>query len=238
VKELEKEKWKADKLAYIGTLAASIAHEIKNPLVSIKTLAQLLPERHTDVEFRDHFSRIALKEVDRIDLLVSQMLDLKEDSSPPQFENLHAEEILEEILLLLSKEIEKQNIKVERAYDPGGTVISVDRFQLKQALWNVILNAIQAMEGGGILTVSTFLSSDGKKSEDVVVLKISDTGTGIPGDQIGKIFDPFFTTKRKGAGLGLSICYKIINEHRGSIQVESQVKQGTSMSISLPAIRS
>jgi PAS domain S-box-containing protein len=238
VKELEKEKWKAEKLAYLGTLAASIAHEIKNPLVSIKTFAQLLPERHTDAEFRDHFSRIALKEVDRIDLLVSQMLDLKGNSHPPQFENLRVQEILEEILLLLSKQIEKQNIKVERIYQPGNLAVFGDRFQLKQALWNIILNAVQAMEGGGILTISTSLARDGKKSEGKVVLKISDTGSGIPGDVVGKIFDPFFTTKKKGTGLGLAICNKIIADHHGSVQVESQAQQGTCMVISFPAILS
>jgi signal transduction histidine kinase len=94
------------------------------------------------------------------------------------------------------------------------------------------------MEGGGILTVSTSLARDGKKSEDKVVLKISDTGNGIPGDVMGKIFDPFFTTKKKGTGLGLAICNKIIADHHGSLQVESQVELGTCMVISFPAIQS
>ena len=238
VKELEREKWRAEKLASIGTLAASIAHEIKNPLVSIKTLAQLLPERHSDAEFRDHFSRIALKEVDRIDLLVSQMLDLRGGSSQSELEELPLEEIVEEILLLLSNQIEKQNIKVERGYQPSTPCILGDRFELKQALWNVILNAVQAMEGGGVLTASIFFFGNGNNQKNEVILKISDTGNGIPGDQIGKIFDPFFTTKKKGTGLGLAICYKIIAEHHGSIRVESQLQQGTSLLISLPAAAS
>jgi len=238
VKELEREKWKAEKLAYIGTLAASIAHEIKNPLVSIKTLAQLLPERHGDSEFRDHFSHIALKEVDRIDLLVSQMLDLKGDSSPSHFESLRLEEIVEEILLLLSNQIKKQQIRLEREYCSSTSCVWGDRFQLKQAFWNVILNSVQAMERGGVLTVSTRLSENGMGSEEKIVLKISDTGNGIPEDHLGKIFDLFFTTKQGGTGLGLSICYKIVAAHRGNIRAESQLQQGTSFFISLPAIRS
>jgi len=238
VKELEREKWKAEKLAEIGTLAASIAHEIKNPLVSIKTLAQLLPERHGDSEFRDHFSHIALKEVDRIDLLVSQMLDLKEDSSPFHFESLRLEEIIEEILLLLSNQIKKQQIRLEREYCSSTSCVWGDRFQLKQAFWNVILNSVQAMERGGVLTVSTRLSENGTGSEEKIVLKISDTGNGIPEDHLGKIFDLFFTTKQGGTGLGLSICYKIVAAHRGNIRAESQLQQGTSFFISLPAIRS
>ncbi|MDH7500333.1 MAG: ATP-binding protein, partial [candidate division NC10 bacterium] len=237
VKTLEREKWRAEKLAYIGTLAASIAHEIKNPLVSIKTLAQLLPERHGNSEFRTHFSQIALKEVDRIDLLVSQMLDLRENSTPSRMEVLRVEEIVEEILLLLSEQIQKHKIKVERDYRSFPYATRGDRFQLKQAFWNVILNSIQAMKEGGILTVHTELARDGGELPERVVLKISDTGKGISEEHLGRIFDPFFTTKQEGTGLGLSICYKIISEHRGKVQVESELKRGTSLYIFLPAIK-
>jgi signal transduction histidine kinase len=237
MKKLEMEKWKAEKLAYIGTLAASVAHEIKNPLVSIKTLAQLLPDRHGDSEFRTHFSQIALKEVDRIDLLVSQMLDLKGNNSPTHFEILLVEEIVEEILLLLSEPIQRQKIRVERKYRSSPYATWGDRLQLKQAFWNVILNSIQAMETGGVLTVCTECSGNGGDSEEKLILRISDTGNGIPEDHLGKIFDPFFTTKQKGTGLGLSICYKIIADHRGQIQVESRPSQGTSLCIHLPAIK-
>jgi len=237
VKTLEREKWRADKLAYIGTLAASIAHEIKNPLVSIKTLAQLLPDRHADSEFRTHFSQIALKEVDRIDLLVSQMLDLRENSTPTRLEILRVEEIVEEILLLLSEQIQKNKIRVEREYRSFPYATRGDRFQLKQAFWNVILNSIQAMQAGGILTVRTELAQNGGESQERVILRISDTGNGIPEEHLGKIFDPFFTTKQEGTGLGLSICYKIIAEHRGTVQVESHLSRGTSLYICLPAIK-
>jgi two-component system, NtrC family, sensor kinase len=235
-KELEQEKWRAEKLAYIGTIAASIAHEIKNPLVSVKTLAQLLPEKHSDAEFRDHFSQIALKEVDRIDLLVSQMLDLKGNGSPSRMEDLRIEEILDEVLLLLSNQIERGGIRVERQYHAGPYGTRGDRFQLKQALWNIVLNSLQSMEGGGILSVSVEHRRDGGRSEGRVMLRVSDTGRGISEEHLKKVFDPFFTTKPEGTGLGLSICDKIITEHRGNIQVESQLNQGTSLSISLPAV--
>jgi len=237
IKKLQIEKWRAEKLAYIGTLAASIAHEIKNPLVSIKTLAQLLPDRHDDEEFRNHFSQIALKEVDRIDLLVSQMLDLKGEAQPARFEILQLEEIVEEILLLLSEQIRRQKIRIERRYRASSYSTEGDRFQLKQALWNVILNSVQAMEEGGVLTISTDHRVNGEDSGEKLILTISDTGPGIPAENLAKVFDPFFTTKQGGSGLGLSICYKIVSDHHGTIQVDSREKEGTSLHIILPAIK-
>jgi len=127
---------------------------------------------------------------------------------------------------------------VEREYQSCSYATRGDRFQLKQAFWNVILNSIQSMQGGGVLTVRTKLTQDGGESQERVVLQVSDTGSGIPEEHLGKIFDPFFTTKQEGTGLGLSICYKIIAEHRGTVQVKSRLSQGTSLYIFLPAIKS
>ena len=223
---------RADRLASLGTLTAGLAHEIRNPLVAIKTLTQLLPERIEDEEFRNHFLNIASGEVDRISSLVNELLDFARPSNPKlELEDIN--HILEGMLLLVSTETKKKQIQIEKIYTSNLPTIRVDREQIKQVFLNVLLNAIEATTENGKITVKT-RTFEKPGGEPYVQIEFSDTGCGIPEEYLEDIFNPFFTTKMTGSGLGLSISNQIIEDHRGYIHVESQVKKGTSFFINLP----
>jgi len=223
---------RADRLASLGTLTAGLAHEIRNPLVAIKTLTQLLPERFDDEEFRSHFLSIASGEVDRISSLVNELLEFARPSDP-KFEPENINSIVDGMILLVSTETKKKQIGVTKHYAVDLPPVTVDREQIKQVFLNVLLNAIEATPPDGKLIVRTrsFVKPGG---EPHVQIEFTDTGCGIPGEYLEDIFTPFFTTKIKGSGLGLSISNQIIQDHRGYIDVESRINQGSSFYINLP----
>jgi signal transduction histidine kinase len=223
---------RADRLASLGTLTAGLAHEIRNPLVAIKTFTHLLPERIDDQEFRDKFLQIASGEVDRISSLVTELLDFARTSDPKlEMENINI--ILDGMILLVSTEANKKQINVDKIYDPNLPFVQIDREQMKQVFLNILLNAIEATPEKGKITVRTrtFLKPGG---EPYVQIEFTDTGSGIPQDRLEEIFNPFFTTKKTGSGLGLSISNQIVQDHKGYIDVESQVGRGSSFFINLP----
>lgn len=223
---------RADRLASLGTLTAGLAHEIRNPLVAIKTLTQLLPERIDDEEFRNHFLSIAAGEVDRISHLVSELLDFARPSSPKmEFEDIN--QTIDGMILLCSTECKKKNIQIEKQLALDLPLIRVDREQIKQVFLNILLNAIEATGDGGKITVRT--RSFSKPSGDrYLQVEIKDTGCGIPKEYLEEIFNPFYTTKATGSGLGLSISNQIVQDHKGYIDVESQQGKGSSFFINLP----
>ncbi len=223
---------RADRLASLGTLTAGLAHEIRNPLVAIKTLTQLLPDRIDDEEFRDQFLKIASGEVDRISSLVKELLDFARPSDPKlEFEDVNA--ILDGMILLVSTETKKKQINIFKNYATDLPLVQIDREQIKQVFLNVLLNAIQATPDNGRITVKTrsFTKPGG---EAYAQIEFTDTGCGIPGENLEDIFNPFFTTKNTGSGLGLSISHQIVQDHRGYIDVESQVNRGSSFFVNLP----
>ncbi len=223
---------RADRLASLGTLTAGLAHEIRNPLVAIKTFTQLLPERMEDEEFRSHFLPIASNEVDRISVLINELLDFAKPSEPKlELEDIN--EILDGMILLVSTESKKKQIRIEKMYGENLPMIKVDREQIKQVFLNILLNAIEATPENGQITVKT-RSFSKPGGEPYLQIEITDTGKGIPEEYLEDIFNPFFTTKSKGSGLGLSISNQIIQEHHGYISVESQLNKGTSFYINLP----
>jgi signal transduction histidine kinase len=223
---------RADRLASLGTLTAGLAHEIRNPLVAIKTLTQLLPERLDDEEFRDQFLKIAAGEVDRISSLVTELLEFARPSDPKlELEDINA--ILDGMILLVSTETKKKQINITKHYSPDLTPAQIDREQIKQVFLNILLNAIEATQENGKIVVKTrpFTKPGG---EPYVQIEFTDTGCGIPDEYLEDIFNPFFTTKSTGSGLGLSISNQIIQDHRGYIDVESRVGKGSSFFINLP----
>jgi signal transduction histidine kinase len=223
---------RADRLASLGTLTAGLAHEIRNPLVAIKTFTHLLPERIDDQEFRDKFLQIASGEVDRISSLVTELLDFARTSDPKlEMENINI--ILDGMILLVSTEANKKQINVNKTYDSNLPSVQIDREQMKQVFLNILLNAIEATPEKGKITVGTraFLKPSG---EPYVQIEFTDTGSGIPQDQLEEIFNPFFTTKTTGSGLGLSISNQIVQDHKGYIDVESQMGKGSSFFVNLP----
>ena len=223
---------RADRLASLGTLTAGLAHEIRNPLVAIKTLTQLLPDRLDDEEFRDQFLKIASGEVDRISSLVNELLDFARPSDPKlEFEDING--ILDGMILLVSTETKKKQINILKNYASDLPLVQIDREQMKQVFLNVLLNAIQATPEKGRIMVKTraFIKPGG---ESYAQVEFADTGCGIPGEHLEEIFNPFFTTKSTGSGLGLSISHQIVQDHRGYIDVESQLDKGSSFFINLP----
>ncbi len=223
---------RADRLASLGTLTAGLAHEIRNPLVAIKTLTQLLPERLDDEEFRSQFLKIASGEVDRISSLVSELLDFARPSDPKWgLEDINT--ILDGMILLISTETKKKLITIIKNYASNLPPAQIDREQIKQVILNILLNAIDATSENGRITVKTrsFIKPGG---EPYVQIEFTDTGCGIPGEHLEDIFNPFFTTKANGSGLGLSISNQIVQDHKGYIDVESQLEKGSSFFINLP----
>jgi signal transduction histidine kinase len=223
---------RADRLASLGTLTAGLAHEIRNPMVAIKTLTQLLPERLDDEEFRSQFLKIASGEVDRISSLVNELLDFARPSDPKwELEDINA--TLDGMILLISTATKKKLVTIIKDYASNLPLIQIDREQIKQVILNILLNAIDATPENGKITVKTrsFMKPGG---EPYIQIEFTDTGCGIPGEHIEDIFNPFFTTKTTGSGLGLSISNQIVQDHKGYIDVESELEKGSSFFINLP----
>jgi signal transduction histidine kinase len=256
VKLLQERIRRADRLAVVGTFAAGMAHEIKNPLVPIKTFSQLLPEMFDDQEFRQKFSVLVLKEVERINQIIEKLLNFARPTKPVLGPcDMH--ELVDEVLLLLEEDVRRKNIHVGREYTIEEAIITVDKEQIKQVLMNLLLNAVQAVEGEGRIDVCTAFvweqakDSDrlrlrGKKRAALVAvgendkvrqfeIRISDTGCGISEDDLKHLFNPFFTTKPEGTGLGLAISHVIVQEHNGTLDAESEPGRGATFTLRLPA---
>ncbi|MBU0687665.1 MAG: PAS domain S-box protein [Candidatus Margulisbacteria bacterium] len=232
LKELEDKVRQSDKLAALGTMAAGMAHEIKNPLSSMKVLSQLMPLKFEDHEFRGKFQEIMPKEISRIDRIVENLLGFAR-ASAPKFEKVKIELILEENLDYFSNQLESAKIELVKKFEEVPEIIA-DAAQLSQVFSNFILNAIQAMQGGGSLTIEM---GKGKISEGElqdVVISFTDTGCGMSKEQLNKLFEPFFTTKYGGTGLGLTITHSIIDGHGGTVSVKSAPGKGTTFKVVFP----
>lgn len=241
MKELEKQVRHSDKLATIGQISASMAHEIKNPLVAIKTFTQLIPERSRDPEFIEKFSRIVGSEIERIGKTVSRMLSYSKPGES-KIQPTHVHEIANEVLNLLKGQATSKQIQLGMNLNAEKDLIEADPLQLQQILVNLMLNACDATPKQGRITLTTALSStnkttpyhNGSATPKYFHITVSDTGQGIPQHQLKSIFDPFFTTKGTGTGLGLSLTYSLVASHGGNIEVESVVHQGTTFHLFFP----
>jgi two-component system NtrC family sensor kinase len=228
-----------EKLASLGRLSASIAHEINNPLAGILTYVKLISRRLRAGEptadgVMSALQQLTLveRETQRCSTIVRNLLDFARQR-PPAFQLVDMAAVLDESLSLLAHHLAIQRVGVVRDLQPMPAV-SADFGQLRQAIVNVLMNACEAMPQGGKLTVQAGPVREEGAAQGVEI-RVTDTGTGIPPEHLGKIFDPFFTTKEKGTGLGLSVVYGIVEKHRGTIRVDSQVGQGTTVILRLPA---
>ncbi len=245
IKRLESNVQRADRLTSIGTLAAGMAHEIKNPLQSIKTFTQLLLKRYDDQDFRDTFAEVVPPEVQRIDTIVSRLLHFARPR-PVQFATRNLQAIIEDVLALLDNQLRSAKIKVETDYPPRPLELIADEQQLHQVFLNLFLNAIDAMKEAGQGRLGIKVSFDrthlARKGQppllDVKCIKveITDTGVGIPKKDIEQLFTPFFTTKAEGSGLGLSVVHGIITEHQGVIDVASAPGNGAAFTVTFPLV--
>jgi len=213
-----------DRLANLGLLSASIAHEIKNGLVAVHTHCEVLLERGEDVEM----AKMVRRELKRIDDLVSQMLRLAAPK-PPAMVPVNVHSLLDLSLRLLDHQIHGRMITLKRDFRAVPEMVRGDESRLQQAFMNLLLNAIEAMGHGGKLTVAT------ENVDGYTRISVQDTGGGIPPENFTVIFDTFYTTKKNGTGLGLAICRRVIEEHHGKIEVESNLGHGSTFYITLPA---
>jgi signal transduction histidine kinase len=231
--KLRQEILQTERLRSVATLASGMAHEIKNPLTVLKTFSEYLPQKLNDKEFLRKFAPMISSEVDRIDSLVHDLLDFAKPADPI-FKRTLLYSLLDPTVELLSNETIKHQIHIHKEYATALDLeLELDANQIKQALLNIFLNAIEAMPTGGELWIHTSLIKENK----VLQLRIRDTGKGIPAEDHSHIFDPFFTKKDQGTGLGLSITHEIIKKHSGRILVKSQLGQGSEFTIELPIIR-
>lgn len=231
---------RTDRLRSLEIIAGGFAHEIRNPLTSIKTFIQLAPERKDDAEFIHDFSRIVLDDVRRIERLIQEILDYARYMEP-KLTDEDLNEIVTSCLYFIEVKADSKRIKIEKELASELPRVMLDRQQIKQVLLNLLLNAIDAMgDDGGELRVRTHrLMKPGAKAW--AQIEIEDSGPGISKANLEHIFDPFFTTKHTsgehaGTGLGLTIVHQIIREHGGEIQVESTEGVGTTFSVNLPAL--
>lgn len=234
-KQLERHALQTEKLASLGTLAAGLAHEIRNPLSSIQIFAQLLPKKYNDEEFRNEFGPIVVRDVQRITNLIENVLSLSK-ARPPEMASNDINALIEETLALLNSEIKKNKIQIIKTYGQVSPVKG-NKEELKQVFLNIILNGIQAMPNGGTLKIeSSFISSlsEAEEKQYYARVKIQDTGAGIEEHALKKMFDPFFTTKPQGTGLGLALAHRIIEQHNGFIGVSSQAGKGVVFWVDLP----
>jgi len=242
IRELEEAVRQADRLSTLGTLAAGLAHEIKNPLGGIKGAAQLLEcELPAESELREYTS-IMLKEVGRVNKIVEELLSL---TTPRKLElsrvNLHR--VLSDIIMLQKSAVPTGGILFQQHFDLSIPPILADESLLTQLFLNLIKNAVEAVGEPGAIRIATRVMSDysmtkrGERPSRMVAIEVSDDGKGMEKDLQENLFTPFFTTKSKGTGLGLAICHKIVTEHRGMIKVDSEPGKGSTFTVMLPLIR-
>ena len=231
---------RTDRLKSLETIAGGFAHEIRNPLTSIKTFIQLAPERKDDPQFIQEFSKVVLDDVYRIERLIEEILDYSRYMEPKLTdENLN--DVVASCLYFIDVKADNHGIKIEKELASDLPRVMLDRQQIKQVLLNLLLNAMDSMPGaGGRLRVQTrkLVKPGGNVWAHI---EIEDTGEGIQETNLEHIFDPFFTTKHEsgeheGTGLGLTIVHQIIQEHHGEIRVKSSVGVGTTFFVSLPAL--
>ncbi len=219
----------ADRLAALGTLAAGVAHEIRNPLVSVRTFIQLLPERLHDREFLTEFRDVALDEIGRVCGLINDLLAFSRPvPARVQREPTDLNDLLGQIARLLDPEARKEDVTVTCTTDPALPPVVANEGQVKQVLMNVVLNAIQACGPGGAVEVTTGVGARG------CTVTVADSGPGIAPEHRHQLFEPFFTTKDAGSGLGLFIAQQIMSEHGGHITTEAHAGGGAVFCIEFP----
>ncbi|MCX5799953.1 MAG: ATP-binding protein [Candidatus Eisenbacteria bacterium] len=229
-KEMKRKLKRSEHMALLGEMAASVAHEIRNPLNSIWGFAQLIVERTEEGDKRKLFAQVVIEESQRIERIVNDTLVFSREG-PKLTDSVDISEVIASSVAALSEKAEKASVKIDLDLDPNLSLVKGSKGQLEQVFGNLILNAIQAMPEGGDVYVATG-TRDGW-----VEATVRDTGPGIAPEIIDKIFLPFITTKQDGTGLGLPVCHRIIEDHGGNIEVESEPGYGATFKVAVPVFR-
>jgi two-component system sensor histidine kinase HydH len=228
IKQLKKEIARSQRLASLGSLAAGVAHEIRNPLSSIKGFATYFKERYRDNPEDSQTADIMVQEVDRLNRVIGQLLDYARPMTMNRRETA-IQTVIQHALRMIESQAREKGVVIQTELQADVVAVLIDPDRIKQVFLNLYLNAIGAMEGGGILSVALLSMTDRR-----IRIEVRDTGVGIDPKDLDRIFDPYFTTKSSGTGLGLAIVQKIIEAHRGEIQVASIPGLGTTVSVILP----
>jgi len=239
IQRLEQGMRQFDRLASIGTLSASMAHEIKNAMVGVKTFVELLQAKYPEAEL----AGLASRELTRIDSIARQMLKFA-GPARPTYAPVRLHEIIGHALHLVEYQLDDKNIALTHSFAALTDEVRGDHYQLEQAFINLFFNSIEAMKPGMELSVKTSIVLSDSSSDSLPFLPgqplirvtVQDTGAGIPEGHLDRVFDPFFTTKQNGTGMGLSITRRIIQEHKGTISVESEPGKGSTFTVLLPAL--
>jgi signal transduction histidine kinase len=234
LKEAQERLLHREKLAALGEMAANVAHEIRNPLVSIGAFTRRLYQQLDNDLYEKRYADAIIKEVDRLEGILNDVLSFSK-ASKVSLEKFELNGIIEETLMGMEDELKSRGITAEKSLDSTLPEIPCDYQQIKQVFVNLLSNARDAMRSGGRLTVRTFPFS--QEGRDYVGIEIGDTGGGIPSEVLRNIFNPFFTTKGWGTGLGLAICHRIVDGHRGFIEVDNDPGRGVIFTVKLPIER-
>jgi two-component system, NtrC family, sensor histidine kinase HydH len=228
IRRLQDEVRRKEKLAAIGGLAAGVAHEIRNPLSSIKGLASYFKNKFEEDSDDKEAAGVMIHEVDRLNRVITELLEF---AKPTQLnlKSTDVNELLEHSVRLIQQEAATKGVTIELNLSQQRSAAEIDSDRFSQCLLNLYLNALQATDNGGKLTIENSITE-----ESLIKIEIKDTGSGIKSENLNKIFDPYFTTKTKGTGLGLAIVHKIIEAHKGEIKVRSVFGQGTAFTIIIP----
>jgi signal transduction histidine kinase len=229
IKSFEGELIKANKLSALGELASSIAHEIKNPLISIQGFARRIGTTE-DRDKLEKYAKFIEQEADRLTQVLAKLLGFSRMDEPKK-DFLNINDIVDDTVLFMEHHLTRfKNVEIAVEKEPDLPLVQVDRIHVQQTVVNILMNAAQAMPGGGKIIIRT------GRGDQYVFISIADTGVGIKEEDLEKIFEPFFTTKEKeqGTGLGLSLCKRLIEANAGKIEVESKVGEGTTFTIMIP----
>lgn len=229
LKELEKEVMQHDRLVALGKMAAGVAHEVRNPLSSIKGFATLLGAKHTKGSEEYKASKLLVNEVDRLNRSITELLNYSRPL-PLNLKDTVLGNLLEESILLMQSDASELGVSLIASIDNDLPPVSVDQDRIKQVMLNLLLNAFQAIDGKGEVIVAARVVTE----KNTIEITVHDTGCGISAEYIERVTDPYYTTKAQGTGLGLALVYKIIDEHNGMLNFESQAGQGTKVTITLP----
>lgn len=225
--KLEKKLVDVERLAAVGEFAARVAHEVRNPLTSIKGFTFLIGRPKTTPDQVQQYTALIIEEIDRLDTIIKDILHFSRQSVLHPKE-MSVEEVVDKALMLTEQQRTEAGIELVRTGRNDGIAVLIDPERMLQVFLNLIINATHAMNSGGALKILS------KVDDDSVLVDIADTGCGIPPENLEQIFDPFFTTKETGTGLGLAIAKRILTEHQGDITVDSKQNEGTTFTIRLP----
>ncbi|MDV2884092.1 PAS domain S-box protein [Alkalihalophilus pseudofirmus] len=216
---------KSDKLSVVAQLAAGVAHEIRNPLTAIKGFLQLFQR---EKEFNEQFLDLVMEELERVESIIYEYLTLAKPNHESTFDNLHLQPLVNKVMTLVETQSIMKNVQIDFEYENVPPICGSEK-QLKQVLLNLIKNAIEAVDVNGEIVIRLL-----NHAEDQICIQIEDNGCGISSERIARLGEPFYSTKEKGTGLGLMVCYKIIEHHQGILTIHSEEGAGTRIDVILP----